>query len=69
MLSAKLPQYPHAAPSVRPSERTENEIAVASTRAALGEERWAAAWAHGRAMTTEEVVRYALSGDEGNGRE
>ncbi len=48
---------------LRPAERTENEIAMAAARAALGEERFAVAWEEGRAMTMEEAVRHALPGD------
>jgi hypothetical protein len=33
---------------------------VASTRASLGHEAFAAAWAEGRAMTLEQAVAYAL---------
>ena len=51
-------------PSVRPSERTESEIAMASVRAELGEGRFAAVFAEGRAMSPDEAVEYALSGDE-----
>ncbi len=51
-------------PPARLPERTENEMAVASVRAELGEARFAAAWAEGRAMSQDEAVAYALSGDE-----
>jgi hypothetical protein len=51
-------------PPVRPSERTGSEIAVATVCATLGEERFAAVWAEGRAMSRAEAVGYALSGDE-----
>jgi hypothetical protein len=37
------------------------ERTVAATRVALGEERFAATWAQGKAMTTEQAVEYALS--------
>ena len=56
-------------PPMRPYERTESEVAVAAVRAALSEERFAAVWAEGRAMSPEEAVRYALSGDEPYPRE
>jgi tetratricopeptide (TPR) repeat protein len=49
-------------PPVRPSERTGSESAVAAVRATLSEERFAAAWAEGRAMSREEAVEYSLSG-------
>jgi tetratricopeptide (TPR) repeat protein len=41
-------------------ERAEYERNVATARAALGEEAFAAAWAEGRKMTMEEAVEYAL---------
>ncbi|HEV2456851.1 MAG TPA: hypothetical protein VGS80_00680, partial [Ktedonobacterales bacterium] len=40
------------------------ERAAARTRAALGEERWAAAYATGRALTLEEAVAEALCEEE-----
>ena len=54
-------------PPVRPWEHAENELAVAWARAALGEERFAAVWAEGRAMEMEDVMGYALSGDGWDG--
>ena len=51
-------------PSIRlemsPAERAEYDTAVAATRAALGEEAFAAAWAEGQAMTMEQAIEYAL---------
>jgi predicted ATPase/class 3 adenylate cyclase len=45
----------------RPSvEQALNEQAMAGARAALGEERWAAAFAAGQAMTLEEAIAEAL---------
>jgi tetratricopeptide (TPR) repeat protein len=46
--------------SFNPVERVEHERAVAATRAALGETRFAAARAEGRAMASERAVAYAL---------
>ena len=40
------------------SERQECEAAVATAKAALGEEAFAAAWARGEAMTPEEIVAF-----------
>jgi predicted ATPase/class 3 adenylate cyclase len=37
---------------------------IAGTRAALGEEGFAAAWEEGRTMTTEEAMCYAMADDE-----
>ena len=41
-------------------ERAEHEQAIASARAALGEEVFAAVWAEGRMMTMEQAITYAL---------
>lgn len=43
------------------SQRVAYERTVAATRVALGEERFAATWARGKAMTTEQAVEHALS--------
>jgi hypothetical protein len=43
-----------------PKERAEHDHAIASARAALGEEAFAAAWAEGRMMTIEEAIVFAL---------
>jgi predicted ATPase len=51
--------YPHAA------DRSFNDRQRAAARAKLDEEKWEEAWAEGRAMTTEEAVRYALQQGEG----
>lgn len=42
------------------AERDEYEQMLASTRSELGEEAFAAAWAEGQAMTTEQAVAYAV---------
>jgi tetratricopeptide (TPR) repeat protein len=42
------------------SERNDHQRIVASARAALGEEAFAAAWAEGRTKTLEQAVDYAL---------
>jgi hypothetical protein len=41
-------------------ERDTHERALASARAALGEEAFAAAWAAGQALTLEQAIVYAL---------
>ena len=46
--------------TISPRERTEHDQAVATARAALGEEAFAAAWAEGKAMTLEQAITYAL---------
>jgi non-specific serine/threonine protein kinase len=43
-----------------PEERAETEQGVAAARAALGEERWAAAFAAGQALTLEQAIAEAL---------
>jgi predicted ATPase/class 3 adenylate cyclase len=48
-----------------PFERELNERALAAVRRQLGEEAYAAAWASGRTMTLEELVRYARDDREG----
>jgi hypothetical protein len=45
-----------------PSDRAQYESHVAAVRAALGEERFAASWAAGRALPTEEAIAEALAG-------
>jgi predicted ATPase/DNA-binding CsgD family transcriptional regulator len=47
---------------VSPSYRAEQERDVVAVRADLGEGRFAAAWAAGRAMTLAQAVAYALEG-------
>jgi predicted ATPase/DNA-binding SARP family transcriptional activator len=46
--------------SLSPVERTYFGPYIDSARSQLGEARWGAAWAEGRAMTPEEAVEYAL---------
>ena len=46
------------------AERAEYDSAVTATRAALGEEAFAAAWEEGKKMTLEEAVTYALKDTE-----
>jgi non-specific serine/threonine protein kinase len=49
------------------SDPAERERDIVAVRATLGEDRFAAAWAEGRAMTLEQATKYALatSGDAG----
>jgi predicted ATPase/DNA-binding SARP family transcriptional activator len=49
------------APSV--AVRTESGWALATARSALGEERFAAVWAEGRALSLDQAVTYALATD------
>jgi hypothetical protein len=42
------------------AERDEHDRAVATARAELGEEAFAAAWEEGKKMTMEQAVEYAL---------
>ncbi len=51
-----------------PNERPRYERQVATARAALGSETFAAAWAEGRAMSMEQAIDYALA-DEKGGKE
>jgi hypothetical protein len=44
-----------------PYDRDDYEAALATARATLGEKAFAAAWAGGRAMTTERAADYALT--------
>jgi non-specific serine/threonine protein kinase len=53
--------------SLRAIERFGHAATVAATRAALGEDAFAAAWAEGQAMTPEEAADYALA-DAADGR-
>src|SRR5262249_40255632 len=48
--------------AVLPVERSAYEGAITAARAALGEERFAAAWAEGRRRTLEQAVAFALEG-------
>src|SRR5262249_54302749 len=43
-----------------PADRAEHDRSVATARTALGEEAFAAAWAEGRALTLEAVIRVAF---------
>jgi len=43
-----------------PNERADYERHVAATRSGLSEAAFAAAWAHGQAMTLEQAIAYAL---------
>ena len=45
---------------IPPSRRADYERNVVETRAALGQEAFAAAWAEGRAMSLEQALAYAL---------
>lgn len=45
---------------IPPSDRGEYDQSVASVRARLGEETFAAAWEESRAMSMEETINYAL---------
>ncbi len=47
-----------------PAYRVDHDRRVASTRAAMGEKSFAAAWAKGRAMMLERAIEYALSAEE-----
>ena len=48
-----------------PADQADHDERVASTRAALGESIFAAAWAEGRAMTLEQAIEYALAPETG----
>ncbi|HKX17170.1 MAG TPA: LuxR C-terminal-related transcriptional regulator [bacterium] len=52
-----------------PPLRTDHDSNVAATRAALGKESFAVAWAQGRTMTLEQAIEYALAATEGPPRE
>jgi tetratricopeptide (TPR) repeat protein len=45
-----------------PLRRVQYARSVAATRAALGEDAFAAAWAEGQAMAVEQAIEYALQG-------
>ncbi len=49
-----------------PIDRSDHECMVASVRAALGAEAFAAAWNEGRAMTPEQAIEHALALDARN---
>lgn len=44
-------------------ERAEHDQAIAAARAALGEEKFKAAWEEGQKITLEQAVEYALQED------
>jgi len=46
--------------SLSPSEHTDDERHTAATRAALGEEAFAAAWNEGRSLSLEQAIALAL---------
>jgi len=48
----------------RPSDLTEDDRAIITLRSALGDAAFAAAWAEGRAMTSEQAIEYALATTE-----
>ncbi len=45
---------------IDPADQPEYESKITSLRAKLGEERFAAVWDEGRALTLEQAVAYAL---------
>jgi predicted ATPase/class 3 adenylate cyclase len=47
---------------IPPSDRSDHERTVAAARALLGEEAFAAAWAHGEVMSLADAVRAAMTG-------
>jgi hypothetical protein len=49
-----------------PVERAHYDRSVAATRAALGEEAFAAAWAEGRALSLEQAIAAPATEEEGN---
>jgi predicted ATPase/class 3 adenylate cyclase/tetratricopeptide (TPR) repeat protein/DNA-binding CsgD family transcriptional regulator len=50
-----------AARPLAPADRMEHERHIGDVRAALGRQRCDAAWAHGRALTLDLAIEYALS--------
>ena len=48
--------------AIAPAEDTGYERALANARAALGEAGFAAAWATGQALSTDQAVAEALAG-------
>jgi hypothetical protein len=48
-----------------PDVRRAYEESVMAAKGALGDERFAAAWAEGQAMTLDEAVEYALEKSDG----
>lgn len=65
LFSASEKFFPRLRSEMSARERTEHDQAIATARAALGEDAFTAAWEEGQAMTIEQVVAYALeeSGD------
>jgi DNA-binding CsgD family transcriptional regulator len=49
---------------LQPSDRPDYDHSVATARAHLDGAAWEAAWEQGRAMSPEETIEYALSGEE-----
>jgi hypothetical protein len=47
-----------------PADRTAYDLALAATRATLGDERFAAAWAVGRSLSLDQVVAHLLRGEQ-----
>jgi hypothetical protein len=47
-----------------PAERALYERAVADARAALGDDAFAVAWAHGHALSLERAIAEALEADQ-----
>jgi predicted ATPase/Tfp pilus assembly protein PilF len=60
-------QIPSIPLQMSPVERAAYDQAIATARAALGEEAFAAAWEEGKKMTLEEAVAFALRDTEANG--
>jgi hypothetical protein len=46
--------------ALSPAQLATHTLDVARVRSALGDDRFAAAWAEGRAMTLEQAIEYAL---------
>jgi tetratricopeptide (TPR) repeat protein len=59
LFAAAMANAPRGGP-LEPAERRPYDDALAASRAALGEEAYAAAWAEGRAMNLEQAIAYAL---------
>ena len=47
-----------------PDFLAEADARISAVRSGMGEKAWEEAWRKGRAMTLEEVVSYALEGEE-----
>ncbi len=48
---------------LRPSDQADHDAAIGRTRAALGSEAFAAAWAEGQTAGLDEIIGYALRGE------